>query len=138
MRAFMLSAAASALIAASAVAAHAQQPAATGPEQTTRYFATPLEKDPSRIVRMQMQLHAPGKPGNPFHTHDGDQWQVVLEGEITYTVRGEPPRLLKAGEWVYIPRGTVHRNENLSGKPVRTIELVIADKDKPPVTLAPN
>jgi len=135
MRGLMLAAASIALIAA--VPAQSQ-PAATGPEQTTRYFATPLEKDPSRVVRMQMQMHAPGKPGNPFHTHDGDQWQVVLEGEITFTVRGQPPRLLKAGEWVYIPRGTIHRNENLSGKPVRTIELVIADKDKPPVTRVPD
>lgn len=136
MRQLTLSAAI-ALIFAIVPAAQAQ-PAATGPEATTRYFATPLEKDPSRVVRMQMQTHAPGKPGNPFHTHDGDQWQVVLEGEITFTVRGQPPRLLKANEWVYIPRGTVHRNENLSGKPVRTIELMIADKDKPPVTRVPD
>jgi oxalate decarboxylase/phosphoglucose isomerase-like protein (cupin superfamily) len=32
---------------------------------------------------------------------------------------------------VYIPRGTVHRNQNLSGQPVRTVELMIVDKDKP-------
>src|SRR5437870_13403520 len=93
MRQLTLAAAAIALVAASAPAqAQQQQPAATGPEQTTRYFTTPLEKDPSRVVRLQMQMHAPGKPGNPFHTHDGDQWQVVLEGEITFTVRGQPPR----------------------------------------------
>ena len=29
---------------------------------------------------------------------------------------------------VYIPRGTVHRNQNLSGQPVRTVELMIVDK----------
>jgi hypothetical protein len=45
---------------------------------------------------MQMQLHQP--PGNPFHTHNGDQWEVVLEGEIVYTVRGQPLRVIKAGE----------------------------------------
>jgi quercetin dioxygenase-like cupin family protein len=135
MHGSILAVAVIAVVAAGATSASAQQ-RTTGPAQTTRYFATPLEKDPSRVVRMQMQLHEPG-PGNPYHTHDGDQWQVVLEGEITYTVRGQPPRVLKAGEWVYIPRGTIHRNENRSGKPVRTIELVIADKDKPAVTPAP-
>jgi len=113
MRALVLGAAV--IVATGIIAASAQQRPATGPAETTRYFGTPLEKDPSRVVRMQMQLHEPG-PGNPFHTHDGDQWQVVLEGEITFTVRGKEPRLLKAGEWVYIPRGTVHRNENRSGK----------------------
>jgi mannose-6-phosphate isomerase-like protein (cupin superfamily) len=61
----------------------------------------------------------------------------VQEGEATFTVKGEAPRILKAGESVYVPRGTVHRNQNLSNKPVRSIELNITDKDKPqtePVT----
>ena len=38
---------------------------------------------------------------------------------------------LKVGDSVYIPRGTVHRNQNLTDKPARSIELVIIDKDKP-------
>jgi quercetin dioxygenase-like cupin family protein len=61
----------------------------------------------------------------------------VQAGEVTFTVKGQPPRVLKAGEFVYVPRGTVHRNQNLSGRPVRSIELNITDKDKPqaePVT----
>jgi quercetin dioxygenase-like cupin family protein len=118
---------------AGATTAFAQAPA-TGP-QSTRFFNTPLEKDASREVRMQMQTHQPG-PGNPFHTHPGDQWEVVLDGEITYMVRGQPPRVLKAGDSVYIPRGTIHRNENKSGKVARTIELLIVEKDKPQSTPA--
>src|SRR6267378_751438 len=73
----------------------------TGPAFSTRFFTTPLENDPSREVRMQMQLHLPNRPGNPFHTHSGDQWEAVIEGEITFTVRGQEPRVLKAGESVY-------------------------------------
>ena len=80
---------------------------------------------------MQMQLHLPNRAGNPFHVHNGDQWEVVLEGEITFTVRGQPSRVLKTGEFVYIPRGTIHRNENKSSAPTRTIELLVMDKDKP-------
>ena len=60
----------------------------TGPAFSTRFFTTPLENDPSREVRMQMQLHLPNRPGNPFHMHNGDQWEAVIEGEITFTVRG--------------------------------------------------
>ena len=109
----------------------------TGPAFSTRFFNTPLENDPSREVRLQMQLHLPNRAGNPFHTHSGDQWQVVVEGEITYTVRGQEPKVLKAGEFVYIPRGTVHRNENKSNAPTRTIELLIMDKGKPQNNPAP-
>ena len=109
----------------------------TGPAFSWRFFTTALDKDPSREVQMQMQLHLPNRPGNGFHTHNGDQWEAVIEGEITFTVRGEPPRVLKTGEFVYIPRGTVHRNENKSSQPTRTIELLIMDKDKPQNTPAP-
>jgi quercetin dioxygenase-like cupin family protein len=103
----------------------------TGPAFSTRFFTTALENDPSRVVQMQMQLHLPNRPGNGFHTHNGDQWEAVVEGEITFTVKGQPPRVLKAGEFVYIPRGTIHRNENKSNLPTRTMELLIRDKDKP-------
>jgi len=108
----------------------------TGPAFSTRFFNTPLENDPSREVRLQMQLHLPSRAGNPFHTHSGDQWEAVIEGEITFTVRGQEPRVLKTGDSVYIPRGTVHRNENKSTQPTRTIELLIIDKGKPQNTPA--
>jgi quercetin dioxygenase-like cupin family protein len=116
-----------------ATAANAQNApaAASGPAFSQRFFTTPLEKDPSRVVQMQMQLHLPNRPGNGFHTHNGDQWEAVIEGEITYTVKGQPPKVLKVGDSVYIPRGTIHRNENKSSLPARTVELLIMDKDKP-------
>jgi quercetin dioxygenase-like cupin family protein len=103
----------------------------TGPAFSWRFFTTALDKDPTRDVALQMQLHLPNRPGNGFHTHNGDQWEVVVEGEITFTVKGKAPRVLKAGEFVHIPRGTIHRNENKSNAPTRTIELLIKDKDKP-------
>jgi quercetin dioxygenase-like cupin family protein len=120
-----------------ATVASAQTPAASapgaasGPAYSKKFFTTALEKDPSRVVQMQMQLHLPNRPGNGFHTHNGDQWEAVIEGEITYTVKGQPPQVLKVGDSVYIPRGTIHRNENKSNAPARTVELLIMDKDKP-------
>jgi quercetin dioxygenase-like cupin family protein len=98
--------------------------------QASRYFEMPLEKDASRIVRMQSVVLPPGAE-NKFHRHPGDQWWAVQEGEVTFTVKGQAPRVMKAGDWVYIPRGTVHRNQNLSGRPARSIELNVTDKDKP-------
>ena len=39
--------------------------------QNHRYFATPLEKDPTREVGMQSVTMPPGA-GNQFHRHPGD------------------------------------------------------------------
>ena len=114
-----------------AMPAWSQTPQPQGPRfQPKPYFEMPLEKDPSRQVRLQSVVIPPGA-GNQFHRHPGDQWWAVQEGEVTYTVKGQSPRVLKAGDFVYVPRGTVHRNQNVSDKPARSIELNITDKDKP-------
>lgn len=109
-----------------ATAALAQAPAM----QNNRYFTMPLEKDASREVGLQSVTMPPGS-GNQFHRHPGEQWTAVQEGEVTFTVKGEAPRVLKAGDYNYVPRGTVHRQQNLSGRPARYIEMRIFDKDKP-------
>jgi quercetin dioxygenase-like cupin family protein len=117
------------IVAAGMVAAVAwsQTPPAN---KLVQYFTTPLENDATRIVRLQT-VNIPPQGGTPFHRHPGDQWAAVQEGEVTFTVKGQPPRVLKVGESVYIPRGVVHRNQNLTDKPARSVELVILDKDKP-------
>jgi quercetin dioxygenase-like cupin family protein len=117
-----------------AAAAWSQTPGS--PFKATPYFTTPLENDASRIVKLQTVTIPPGA-SNEFHRHPGDQWAAVQEGEVTFTIKGQAPRTLKVGDSVYIPRGTVHRNQNLTDKPARTVELDIVDKEKPlfePVT----
>src|SRR5580704_17250861 len=110
--------------------ASSQEPPRGPTFQPSPYFQMPLEKDATRVGRMQSAVIPPGA-GNLFHRHPGDQWWAVQEGEVVYTLKGEPPRILKPGEFVYVPRGTVHRNQNLSDKAARAIELNITDKDKP-------
>jgi quercetin dioxygenase-like cupin family protein len=105
------------------------QPAAPA-MQNNRYFTMPLEKDPTREVGLQSVTMPPGA-GNEFHRHPGEQWTAVQEGEVTFTIKGKPPQVLKAGEYNYVPRGTIHRQQNLSGKPARYIEMRIFDKGKP-------
>jgi len=95
-----------------------------------RYFMMPLEKDPTREVGLQTVSMPPGA-GNEFHRHPGEQWTAIQEGEITFTIKGKPPQVLKAGEYNYVPRGTVHRQQNLSGKQARYIEMRIFDKGVP-------
>ena len=104
--------------------------------QAKPYFQMPLEKDPSRVVRLQNVVIPPGA-GNQFHRHPGDQWWAVQEGEVTFTIKGQQPRLVKPGDYVYVPRGMIHRNQNLSKLPARAIELNITDKDKPQTEQVP-
>lgn len=96
----------------------------------TVFQDTDLDKDPSRFVRLQQTIF-PAGGGNGFHTHPGDQYFAVLEGEMVYTVKGQPPRLMKAGDSVHIPRGVIHKTENLSHAPAKLIELNIFDRDQP-------
>ncbi len=111
-----------------ATAAWSQTAAPTA--QNKRYFTMPLEKDPTREVGLQTVTLPPGA-GNEFHRHPGEQWTAVQEGEVTFTIRGQPPQVLKAGDSNYVPRGVIHRQQNLSDKPARYIEMRIFDKGKP-------
>jgi quercetin dioxygenase-like cupin family protein len=118
------------LVVTAIAATTAWSQATTPPFQNKRYFTTPLEKDTAREVSMQSVTMPPGA-GNQFHRHPGDQWTAVQEGEVTFTVKGQPPLVLKAGDSNYVPRGTVHRQQNLTDKPSRYIEMRIFDKGKP-------
>jgi quercetin dioxygenase-like cupin family protein len=110
---------------------------ATPARQTIRYFTTPLEKNPTREVEM-VSIAVPPGAGNEFHRHFGDQWTAVQEGEVTFTIRGQPPVVLKAGDSNYVGRGIVHRQQNLSDKPARYIVINIFDKGKPTAEPVPE
>lgn len=128
--------AAAILAATSATIAFAAQNGAPA-MQNHRYFTMPLEKDPTREVGLQAVDMPPGA-GNEFHRHPGDQWTAVQDGEVTFTVKGKPPQVLKAGDWNYVPRGTIHKQQNLSGKPARYIEMRVFDKGKPAAEQVPD
>jgi len=118
------------LVATGLAAATAWSQTAAPQTQNNRYFTMPLEKDPTREVGLQSVTMPPGA-GNQFHRHPGEQWTAIQEGEITFTIQGKPPQVLKAGEYNHVPRGTIHRQQNLSGRPARYIEMRIFDKGKP-------
>lgn len=127
MRKVVISAVVLGAVAAAAAVAWSQTPPANNVKV---YYETPLEGDAAKVVRLQ-SVTIPAGGGNNFHRHPGDQWAAIQEDEVTLTIKGQPPRVLKAGDSVHIPRGTVHRNQNMSDKPARSIELNIMDKGKP-------
>ena len=111
--------------------------ATTPARQTIRYFTTPLEKDLTREAEM-VSITVPPGAGNEFHRHPGDQWTAVQEGEVTFTIKGQPAVVLKAGDSNYVPRGIIHRQQNLSDKPVRYIVMGVFDKGKPVAAPVPE
>ncbi len=63
--------------------------------------------------------HAPGAAGPPAHVHRRhDEAFYVLEGQLTLTL-GMAVVTVEAGQSAMVPRGTVHRPGNTSGRPVR-------------------
>ena len=119
-----------AVLVATGMSAAAFSQTTAPPFQNQRYFLMPLEKDPTREVGLQHVTMPPGA-GNQFHRHPGDQWTAVQEGEVTFTIKGEPPKVLKAGDWNHVRRGTIHRQQNLTNRPARYIEMRIFDKGVP-------
>ncbi|MEA3161461.1 MAG: hypothetical protein QOD95_3009 [Gammaproteobacteria bacterium] len=66
------------------------------------------------------------------HIHSGDEYAEIVEGELQLNVDGQPAKIVKAGESYHNLAGIVHETKNVSGKPARSIAVLIIDKGKPP------
>ena len=107
-------------------AAHAQQ-------------ATPGAK---RTVLQKQDLSVPGREGvlvqtelapgdkEPKHTHPGDVFGYVLEGNPTLMKEGQPVVHLKAGESFFVPAGTVHGASNEGTTTVKLLVTFFVEKGK--------
>lgn len=63
--------------------------------------------------------------GPPLHTHlEQDETFHVISGELRFKV-GEQTVDVKEGEYIYIPKGTVHAFVNLKQEPARAVGIVI-------------
>jgi quercetin dioxygenase-like cupin family protein len=66
------------------------------------------------------------------HIHSGDEYAEIVDGELQLNVEGQPAKIVKAGESYHNLAGIVHETKNISGKPARSIAVLIIDKGKPP------
>ncbi len=74
-----------------------------------------------------------------WHTHPGDEASMVVEGEVTVTLAGQPPKKVKAGEGFVIPAGTVHMAKNESATvTTKLVGVYFVDKSKPLASPAPE
>jgi quercetin dioxygenase-like cupin family protein len=105
---------------------------------------------PSGINRTELQRHDLGiagrevvqvlvefDPGAAFgkHTHPGEEVIYVTDGLLEYEIEGQLPIILKAGEVLFIPAGTIHAARNHSNANSAELATYIVEKGKPPVVV---
>jgi quercetin dioxygenase-like cupin family protein len=71
------------------------------------------------------------------HTHPGVESGYLVSGSSTLSVRGQPDRILKAGDGYQIPPETPHSIRNGPDKSTIIITVVV-EKDKPLTSPAPE
>ncbi|WP_421939778.1 cupin domain-containing protein [Pedobacter sp.] len=69
------------------------------------------------------------------HTHPGEEVIYVLAGKLQYEVEGQKPVILKAGQVLFIPAGTVHSAKNVGNEKAVELATYIVEKGKPILTL---
>ena len=67
-----------------------------------------------------MEVELPERAGPPPHEHPWDEAYYVVEGEVRF-VLGAREQLVKAGDFLYAPGGTVHGFQGASARPARMI-----------------
>lgn len=66
------------------------------------------------------------------HEHPGWEYNYILEGEVTFEVKGQAPFTKKAGEGMYNPRGNSHVVRNASQtKPAKLVSVLVKDEGAP-------
>jgi quercetin dioxygenase-like cupin family protein len=126
--------AAIALVAGSVIAVTAQTPRPPG---STR---TDLQRHdlnvPGREVLQARVDFAPGA-SFPSHRHPGEEIIYVLQGTLEYTVAGQPPVSLAAGDVLFVPAGVFHAARNLGTTPGSELATYVLEKGKPLTEFAP-
>ena len=72
----------------------------------------------------------------PYHTHPGDEAGYVVRGTLILKTRGQPDRILNAGDSFFNPRGAVHSLAAVSSDGAAASAWII-DKGAPLATPVP-
>ena len=108
--------------------------------------AAQAQQGAQRTVLERYDLSVPGHEGllvetvlppgakEPRHTHPGDIFVYVMEGNITLHADGKPDQTLKTGEVFFVPAGQIHAADNPSAVPVKLLVTFFVEKGKPLTT----
>jgi len=71
----------------------------------------------------------------PRHTHYGEEIIYVLEGTLEYYIDGKPPAVVKPGDVLFVPAGTVHSVKNIGSVKGAELATYVVEKGKPLIVL---
>ncbi|MEO7999102.1 MAG: cupin domain-containing protein [Gemmatimonadaceae bacterium] len=96
-----------------------------------------------RTELQQRDLSAPGREAVQLrvdfakgaaagkHNHPGEELVYVIEGAIEYSLEGQAPVTLKAGQVLFIPSGKVHSAKNVGSGNSAELATYFVEKGKP-------
>ena len=85
-----------------------------------------------------MLFRSPAGTTIGYHTHPGDESGYVIKGVLILHTRGQPDRILKAGDSFFNVRGAVHSLSTVPGEEGGTaVSTWIVDKGQPLATAIP-
>jgi quercetin dioxygenase-like cupin family protein len=97
----------------------------------TQMFSEPLEGLKGLDGIMYMVDFLPGAV-SARHSHPGYEFNYILKGAVTFTVDGQAPFTLTAGQGTYNVRDRVHIVKNASAtEPAQLVAVLINDSGKP-------
>jgi quercetin dioxygenase-like cupin family protein len=73
----------------------------------------------------------------PRHTHPGVESAYCLDGSAELSIKGQPDRMVKAGDSFQVPTETVH-SAKIGDKPFKLVVTYTVEKDKPLATAVPE
>src|SRR6202166_898693 len=116
--------------------------AADEPKTSPQPVRTIFERhDQSGVPGKEIVIGSAMLPANTaigYHTHPGDEAGYVLKGTLVLKTRGQPDRVLKAGDSFFNPRGAVHSLVAAPGDDGGTgVSAWIVDKGQPLATPVP-
>ena len=126
------------LAAATMTVASAAAAQAVAPPQQPGISRTDLQQhDISISGREVVQTRVDFAPGAvaPRHKHPGEEIVYVLAGTLEYRIEGQPTAILKPGDVLFIPYGTVHAVTNIGLDTASELATYVVEKGKPLVVL---
>ncbi len=80
---------------------------------------------------LQVRVDFPPKAASINHRHPGEEIAYVLQGTLEYTLEGQKPVTLKAGEALFIPAGVAHIAKNVGEGEASELATYIVTKGTP-------
>ena len=107
-------------------------------EQELKIKRTELQRHDLSVAgreSVQVRIHFDAGASFGRHSHPGEEIIYVLEGSFEYEVEGKPNVMLKAGDVLFIPAGTVHAAKNVGTTNAAELATYIVEKGKQLVVL---